>query len=115
MSEYTIDTGFTFGVNADQDVINKLESITGHATKYAEAMGNLKTYFNASNNLWTGEDATALRETATAKNGPLDKLEACSEELNNLSDLSKALLGAISTAQSQLKTNVQTAMKVGDE
>ena len=106
MSEYTIDTGFTFGVNADQTVIDKLESISTHATKYGEAMKSLKTYFSASNNFWTGEDAQALRETATAKNGPLDKLEACSDELEKLSELSRALLGAISTAQSQLKTNV---------
>ena len=113
MSDYKIDSSFTFGVNAGEDVINKLTSITTHATNYASAMKNLRASFTA-NNLWKGEDAEALRETVTAKNGPLEKLENCSQELDKLSELSKALLSAIDSAQGQLKANVQTAMRVGD-
>ena len=108
-----IDTEFAIGVQADGELDQALNDIITNAGKYSEAMDNLITYFNDTE-LWKGEDAEALRSAATAADGPLNKLKEYKEELDKLSALASSLKGAIGTAQSGLKANVNTAMGAGN-
>ena len=107
-----LDGEFSFGLTSDAELQQALDGIISEAANYSEAVATLTKYFT-DNSLWTGADAEELRTTVLAKNGPLEKLQNCEKEINNLGEMAKELRGAVSGAQDNLVKNVRAAMGAG--
>ena len=119
---------FEIGINADDELEQKLQEIIADSDNFIKKMGELNNWFMTDGNLWEGEDAVELRRVVTqgcmnesgeligvasdGKLGVLAKMNKYAEHIKNLRELARSLMEAIGNAQTTIKDNIQSKLDV---
>ncbi len=119
---------FEIGINADDELEQKLQEIIADSDNFIKKMGELNNWFMTDGNLWEGEDAVELRRVVTqgcmnesgeligvasdGKLGVLAKMNKYAEHIKNLRELARSLMEAIGNAQTTIKNNIQSKLDV---
>ena len=128
MAEDKQEGSFEIGINADDELEQKLQEIIADSDNFIKKMGELNNWFMTDGNLWEGEDAVELRRVVTqgcmnesgeligvasdGKLGVLAKMNKYAEHIKNLRELARSLMEAIGNAQTTIKNNIQSKLDV---